>query len=46
MRLARLWLAACCRWIAVIRLGQAERWEARARRLEGRPEKEIRGIGA
>lgn len=47
MRIVRLWLAAACRWMAVLRLGQAERWEARAARLEGRDDGEkVRGVGA
>lgn len=52
MRIARLWLATLCRGMALLRLGQAERWEARAIRLEARlvehsdDSDKQRGVGA
>lgn len=35
--IVRLWLADLCAWLARRRLGQAERWQARADWLRGAP---------
>jgi hypothetical protein len=44
--IARLWLARICRWMAGRQLGHAERWVARAERLERRDANKASGVGA